>query len=286
MSGRWVAWSGHPFAKLTGSGNDFVLFDHVAHPRPGELSPELIRAICHRHNGIGADGVVELSRTRAGALTVAYFNADGSRGELCGNATLCATAWSVREGHAPSDGFALETDAGTVAARVGANGQPAIDLSPVTDVRPGWCPAEPLAAATATGYATVGVPHVVVQVPDVDQVRIEAWGPALRHDPQLPAGANANFVSPGGAPGRWRIRTWERGVEGETLACGSGSVASALLLAAWSGRGAGGGESVRLETRSGRELVVGLGAQPDGSWRPTLSGEGRIVFVGRIGALA
>ena len=104
----------------------------------------------------------------------------------------------------------------------------------------------------------------------------------MRNDASLEHGANVNFVSPDGA-GEWRIRTFERGVEGETLACGTGAVASAILLAE-SGEGGSAAEPTRLTTRSGRTLSVRLSRGSDG-WHPSLSGEARLVFEGRFGEL-
>ena len=120
------------------------------------------------------------------------------------------------------------------------------------------------------GYARVGVPHLVVACGDVDSVDVEGRGRLLRHLPSLAAGANVNFVSRR-ADG-WTYRTYERGVEEETLACGSGSVATAAMLVAWDGERA----PVRLTTRSGSVLTVNF---DDGA--PTLSGEGRLVFQGQ-----
>jgi diaminopimelate epimerase len=129
------------------------------------------------------------------------------------------------------------------------------------------------------GYAVAGVPHLVVRVDDVATVPVAERGRPLRHEASLPGGANVNFVSRD-ASGAWRIRTFERGVEGETLACGTGSVATAILL-----REAGEVEDrVALATRSGRTLTVRLTRAQDG-WHPSLSGEARLVFQGRFGEL-
>jgi diaminopimelate epimerase len=121
------------------------------------------------------------------------------------------------------------------------------------------------------------VPHLGVRCNDVESVDVVGRGRPLRLDPSLAQGANVNFLSPDGSGG-WLIRTYERGVEGETLACGTGAVASAILLAE-----AGESESpVRLRTRSGRTLTVRLRRSERG-WEPSLSGEARIVFQGRLG---
>jgi diaminopimelate epimerase len=119
-----------------------------------------------------------------------------------------------------------------------------------------------------------GVPHLVVLVDDADAMNLPRRGPALRYHPSLPAGANVNFVSQAGES--WRMRTWERGVEGETLACGTGSAASAILLIEW---GFARPPVVQLRTTSGRTLTVTV-QRPGGVAVPSLRGEGRLVFAG------
>ncbi len=283
MSASMAQWTGHPFAKMTGSGNDFVLFDAIAHPLPGNISHEIVRSICNRRNGIGADGVVVLSSGAGVAARVSYYNADGSLGELCGNATLCSAAWCVSHQYAAPSGFTLLTDAGEVSARHDA--MPSARLAPVAELDPTWTPTRLHAAERRLGFARVGVPHVVVLVDDVSTVDVAARGRELRHDAGLgDAGANANFVSvDGSADHGFRMRTFERGVEAETLACGTGAAAVAAMLVTW---GVAAGPAVRLTTRSGRPLVVELSRNsPDGPWSPLLTGEGRVVFEGRIGIL-
>jgi diaminopimelate epimerase len=287
--------AGVPFTKMTGSGNDFVVFDARTTPTDLVIQPQVIASICNRNNGIGADGVVLLEPSPEGApaapIRLRYFNRDGSLGELCGNATLCSTALSVQLGLADAHDVQLETDAGLVTARrVGAD--PEIDIAPVVEVRNDLRASLTLAAATPErlGFALVGVPHVVILLPDrgaLEAVRVDADGPPIRQHVSLgPAGANVNWVAPDGH-GHWVYRTFERGVEGETLACGTGAIACAILLTRW-GLALG---SVTLETRSGRPVHVRLapadGAPGDlsGAVQPSLSGEGRVVFVGQIGRL-
>jgi diaminopimelate epimerase len=278
----WSAWDGHPFYKMSGSGNDFVVFDSIEAPLPEEISHEMIVAICNRRNGIGADGVVVIGNGASVSATVSYFNADGSRGELCGNATLCSTALCVSLGYAPSTSVTLQTDDGIVEGTV--DGEPSIRLRPVRDVASDWRPAELQPAERRTGFARVGVPHVVILVDEVSDVDVGRRGAVVRRDPSLGAGgANANFVAEG-RDGRWRMRTFERGVEAETLACGTGAVATAALLADWGL--ADPNQPVLLETRSGRALTVSFAVDSTGRLAPTLRGEGRMVFSGRIGELA
>lgn len=268
---------GQPFWKMTGSGNDFVFVDARGASEPLLTSPEVIQAICHRGNGIGADGIVLILEDDAAAFAIRYFNADGSLASLCGNATLCATRLGTVIGAADPSGFLIATDAGVVQARL-AGDLPEIDLQPVTDVQPAFQSAlEP--GENRIGFATAGVPHLTVLVDDVESVAVRSRGSDLRHHKALSAGANANFVS--GGPASWHIRTFERGVEDETLACGTGAVASAVLLRTW-GLETG---DVLLQTRSGRPLLVRL--IPDGAqWLVSLRGEGRIVFSGQFSELA
>ena len=269
--------TGRPFYKLTGSGNDFVFVDVRSVP-PGDLANvETIRAICARGSGVGADGIVFLNVGERAPISIRYVNSDGSAAALCGNATLCAARLASELGVIAGEGdFTIATDSGDVGARF-RDGRPEIDLQPVTEVQECFA-ADLEAGETRLGFALVGVPHLVVLCGDVDQAPVFERGRRLRHHSKLTHGANVNFVSP--ANGGWRIRTYERGVEAETLACGTGAVATALLLATWGETG----QEVELETKSGRSLQVRHrvnGAQHMAS----LSGEARIVFVGNLAEL-
>jgi diaminopimelate epimerase len=265
------------FYKMSGSGNDFIVFDALSEngQRVSELErPELIRELCARGTGIGADGIVILTPERGADFRMIYYNSDGSRASMCGNAGLCVTALAARLGAASGDGMRFESDAGPVVARI-RDGLPEVELDPVRDVTPdAGIELEP--GEERIGYAVAGVPHLIVQCADVAGVDVVRRGRALRWDRRLPEGANVNFLSPAG-DGAWLVRTYERGVEGETLACGTGAVAAAVILEAW---GASGPES-RLRTRSGRVLTVRLRRRA-GSWLPLLSGEGRLVFTGEV----
>ncbi|MDF1502628.1 diaminopimelate epimerase [Roseisolibacter sp. H3M3-2] len=270
--------AGRPFFKMCGSGNDFVFFDARAEPAGALAGEAEIRRLCARATGIGADGVVFVEPSAVGAVRMAYYNSDGSRATLCGNATLCTTSLAVELGAAPASGFVIETDAGPIRARI-RNGQPEIELPALRALTPdaAGIAAEP--GEARIGFAVAGVPHLVVRVADAESVDLPTRGRALRFDPTLEAGANVNFVSPA-AGGRWRMRTYERGVEGETLACGTGAVACAAVLAAWSEVGS----AVELVTSSGRLVTVTPAVEPLAG-RPTLAGEGRLVFAGRLGDL-
>lgn len=264
------------FWKLSGSGNDFVFLDAIGDPRwaARAADPAFTAAVCAAHTGVGADGVAVLQAFDGeGDFALDYFNRDGSIGELCGNASLCAVRLATELGYAAPSSVTFQTGAGMVRGRL-AEGVPAVDLQPVTDLRPD-AGIDRFPAEDALGYAHTGVPHLVVRVDDIEAIPIAARGPELRHHASLAAGANVNWVAK--HDGQWHLRTFERGVESETLACGTGAVAVAALLRSWGLAG----DRVGLRTRSGKVLEVTLHERA-GRWHPTLRGEGRIVFEGSL----
>jgi len=268
---------GRQFYKMTGSGNDFVFVDARTDPA-GELGrPEWIRKACARGTGVGADGVVFLEPAgRHGVdFSIRYFNSDGSLAALCGNASLCSASLAARLGAAPPQGMRFDTGSGEIRGRVTTEG-PEIEIGEVRDLDRAFGRSLE-SGEIRIGYAVVGVPHVVVQCADVEAIDLLTRGRDLRWSRALAHGANANFVS--GSTGGWKIRTFERGVEGETLACGTGAVATAALLRAWGADGDG----IALETRSGRVLRATLPPHSGASAR--LAGEGRLVFQGSFGDL-
>ncbi|WP_053334543.1 diaminopimelate epimerase [Gemmatimonas phototrophica] len=283
MSSLADALRGIAFAKMTGSGNDFVFFDGRTVPISLVTSPEAIQRICNRYNGIGADGVVALEPLSGDAdVRIHYFNSDGTPADLCGNATLCSTALSAAIGLASADGMRLTTGAGLITSRV--RGLPEIDFQPVHEMTNDI--AVPMAdGETRVGFVVAGIPHLVILTENAENIDVAVRGPGLRWHPATgPSGTNVNWVSP--LPnGQWRYRTFERGVEGETLACGTGAVATAVMLAEW---GLAKEEVVGILTSSGRTLEVRLpaaaptktGMRTD--YRPTLRGEGRVVYRGVI----
>lgn len=265
---------GRAFYKMSGSGNDFVVVD-ARHDPPGQLAePAVVSRICARGTGVGADGIVFLERSDTADVRLVYLNSDGSRAEFCGNATLCTTRLAVELGAGGPSGMSIETDSGIVQARL-SRGLPEIDLQPVieTSADLGGIPLDP--CESRMGFAVVGVPHLVIRCRDVATVDVVGRGRPLRSHPSFPRGANVNFVS--AANGRWRMRTYERGVEAETLACGSGAVAAAIMLTAWSEAKS----PVDLETSSGRCLRISLDRRGQ-AWQPSLAGEGRVVYQGRL----
>lgn len=266
------------FFKMTGSGNDFVVFsdgDAVAFE-----DPETIRSLSARGTGVGADGVVFIEPAGQGDISMRYYNSDGSEAALCGNASLCSTRLAVELGLAQAGGFVLHTAAGALRARI-RDGLPEVDLDPVFDVRADVSDLGRRRDESRLGYARVGVPHVVVVSKDLEAAEVTVRGRELRRHPDLaPDGANVNFVV-ARHDGSFAYRTYERGVEAETLACGTGAVATAILLSIWGDSG----HETTLWTRSGLPLVVTLKREGQ-AWLPSLRGEGRIVYEGRLKELS
>jgi diaminopimelate epimerase len=217
---------------------------------------------------------VVIEPSRSATVLMKYFNSDGSRGAMCGNAALCVTRLAAQLGLGGNAAMAIESDDGEIASRL-VGDRPELDLGAVRAIR-AEVPAALEAGEERMGYAVAGVPHVVVLCEDVEAVDVARRGAELRRaDWTGSEGANVNFVS--AADGGWAMRTFERGVEGETLACGTGAVATSAVLRAW---GLTGPETA-LRTRSGCVLEVGLREQ-DGLVLPRLRGEGRLVFEGVV----
>ncbi|MGH7536050.1 MAG: diaminopimelate epimerase, partial [Gemmatimonadales bacterium] len=197
--------------------------------------------------------------------------------EMCGNAALCSTRLAAHLAMVAPGEFCLMTDAGTVGARASEADRAEIRLPDFEVPRevPGLVAGD---GERWLGFATVGVPHLVVRVDDIEAVDLLGRGRALRFEPRVgPAGANVNFVAPPAeADGPWLIRTYERGVEGETLACGTGTVAAGVALAV---RGEA-GLPVRFRSRGGLELLVRAVVDRGRAGDVWLGGQGRLVFRG------
>lgn len=271
---------GQPFYKMTGSGNDFVFLDGRG-TSLADWPARRIAAACDRRNGVGADGLVLLEPVEPGVVQMHYFNADGGRAALCGNASLCSTRLAARLGLAAESGMELRTDAGILRTRCVGNGHmaelrfPSFPVPPAVELE--WGVGE----SGKAWLGDIGVPHLIVLVEDVGAVDVDQRGRELRFSPQFgPHGTNVNFVGLGQGPDgpEWRIRTYERGVEGETMACGTGTICAAFALAA---AGLGGLPS-RMTTGSGSVLSVAGQIEGGRSEEVWLCGEGRLVFQGEL----
>ena len=241
-----------PFSKYSGAGNDFAiaLADDLADIEPSSLAPR----ICPRATGVGVDGLILVRRLGPGRIGARFFNPDGSEFSTCGNGSRCVARYARRRCLVEKDRIAIETSAGVVEATAGGS-QVSLDYEmdawvereaevPYGDeLRPGW-------------LVHVGTPHLVLLLPSVPAGDIAGLARPIRFHPSLgPEGANIDFVSRhGGSETELEIRTYERGVEGETLSCGSGVMAVALAL-----HTAGvAGPTLTLHTRSGDALEVAL----------------------------
>jgi len=281
------------FVKLSGSGNDFICIDNrderfrelISSGRAGHFA----RTLCDRGPSIGADGLIFAESTDLLPdvhVFARFFEPDGSEAELCGNGTGCFIFWAVTNGWLPED---EEVKSLTIAGVV--RGQ----KLPGRYVR--VCIPDPEEMQsdlelTADGrlwkldYLITGVPHVITYVPDVSEVDVARVGPPIRHHERFrPRGANVNFVQVLGE-GRIAMRTFEFGVEGETLACGTGSAAAAIMAAlrfGWSQEYLSGDKPVRITARSGDTLKVYFTVREDGSIRGVcLETLVRCVFSGTI----
>jgi diaminopimelate epimerase len=262
--------------KMSGSGNDFVLLDG-RFTTPQEWTPGRVARLCDRRTGVGADGLVVLTPDGPGTVRMTYWNSDGSRAAMCGNAALCSTRLSVYLELVEPGDLCLLTDAGAVRAHCLAAGDLAEIRLPDFELAAKAPPFELVAGERWMAFATVGVPHLVIRVDDIEAIDLLGRGRALRYDPRLgAAGANVNFVASPASGEPWLIRTYERGVEGETLACGTGTVAAAVALAVQEASEL----PARFTSRGGQELTVRAsvdGRQASDVW---LGGEGKLVFRG------
>src|SRR4030095_2973998 len=238
------------FTKMNGAGNDFVLIDN----RSGDvqLNRDQIVRICDRHRGIGADGILLLEKASNQAdFRMRYFNSDGGEAEMCGNGARCFARFANKVADVRGK-ISFETPAGVIAAELKGD-LVTLQMTNPTDLRLN-------VELPMTGenkmvhFINSGVPHVVIPVAKIDDADVRREGAAIRHHKMFsPNGANVNFIEKRG-PNRIAIRTYERGVEDQALACGTGIVSSALIFAASEKSSS----PITVLTRGGDELQVGF----------------------------
>ena len=262
------------FTKMNGAGNDFVVIDN----RQGlsALTREEIARLCDRHRGVGGDGLLAVEPAEHGAdFRMRYYNADGGEAEMCGNGARCFARFAARLlGDCKAVRF--ETMAGVIAAEFEGD-QVRLAMSDPHDWRLNLS-LSVKSESLAVHFVNTGVPHAVVPVENLEAVSVVTLGAALRyHDAFAPRGTNANFIQVCDRK-TIAIRTYERGVEGETLACGTGVVASALVFHELTGA-----ESpIHVRVRGGDTLRVGFQKTADGYRDVTLTGPADFVFDGQI----
>ncbi|PYJ02219.1 MAG: diaminopimelate epimerase [Verrucomicrobia bacterium] len=263
------------FTKMNGAGNDFVLVDNRS--QTVHLTRDQIIRLCDRHRGVGADGVLILVPSTSGKADFAwnFYNSDGSTGEMCGNGARCFARF-VRHRTGGNGDLTFETEAGLIRASFQGSGV-TVNLTQPEDLR--LNERVPLSVGPQTIHSlNTGVPHAVLFVPDANKAMVEQLGPEIRRHAHFgPKGTNVNFVQVLGS-NHIRVRTFERGVEGETLACGTGVTASALI----SSRVHQFRSPVRVQVQGGDELEVSFNETNGQFAEVRLTGPAEFVFEGRI----
>lgn len=262
------------FTKAVATGNDFIIIDNRSRQLRGSAAAAA-RRLCDRKRSIGADGLLLVERSRGADFRMRIFNPDGSEAEMCGNGSRCIALYAARKKIAKAR-MTIETMAGTLDAAVSGD-IVKVKLTDPKDIK--WnlclminkCPYQ-------VSFVNTGVPHTIHFVENLDTVDVKNLGGHIRyHDEFSPSGTNADFVKLVDRK-RIKVRTYERGVEDETLACGTGAVASAIIAAEAEKMTS----PVIVETRSGEMLRVHFDVI-DGQFRNTyLQGKATLVFDGAL----
>jgi diaminopimelate epimerase len=264
------------FWKMNGAGNDFVMLDN--RDQSLALSSEQIASLCDRHRGIGADGLLAVEPPQSGGdFRMRYYNADGGEAEMCGNGARCYARFVNRLHNDSLKSLRFETMAGMISAEFEGE-QVRINMSTPHSML--LSQTLMVAGKELTVHSVnTGVPHAVVFVDDLDNVDVYGLGAGLRyHEAFKPKGTNANFAKVI-APGQIAIRTYERGVEGETLACGTGMVACGLIEHEIHGTAS----PVAVTVKGGDTLRIGFTERaPQEFSDVTLFGPADFVFTGEI----
>jgi len=263
------------FLKMSGSGNDFILIDNRDQTLAVQDLPEFVRTVCEQKMSVGADGLIIIENSETVAFRWRFFNSDGSEVDMCGNGGRCAARYAYIKGIA-GENLSFETPAGIIDAEIKgdivklklpASHDLQVNLSIPVEER-----------FFEVSYINTGVPHVVHFVNDLYQFDVVHFGRIIRyHDQYQPEGTNADFVEVIDKQ-TIRVRTYERGVEDETLACGTGAVASALI-SSWKGLIE---SPVNVRVKSGETLKVYFRKTDHGFEDIYLEGKAKVVYEGRI----
>ena len=264
------------FTKMNGAGNDFVVIDN--RDLNTSLTAEQIALLCDRHRGVGADGLLAVEPAESGAdVKFRYYNADGGEAEMCGNGARCFGRYASRVLNGERSKLCFETIAGTLNARF-IGEEVCIDMSDPLNLEMN-SPVDIASLGAQFHNLNTGVPHAVAFVDDLESIDIIKNGAAIRyHDHYSPRGTNVNFVSVL-ASDHLSVRTYERGVENETLACGTGITACALIHHLLTGTPS----PIKISVRGGDTLSIGFEPGPDQTFsKVTLTGPADFVFDGEI----
>jgi len=263
-----------PFFKMNGCGNDFILIDNRAE-RVTSDPAAFCRSVCRRKLSVGADGLILIEASDTFDFQWQFYNADGSRAEMCGNGARCAARFAHLLGIAGQN-MVFRTDAGPIEAQM-CGEQVKIKMTPPSNCRMAVDIETSVGPRTVSSINT-GVPHVVLETEHLAEADIVPLGREIRRHGQFaPSGTNVNFIETK-AGNRLHVRTYERGVEDETLACGTGCVAAALVTALrwqWS-------SPVPVVTRGGGILTIYFQKDGDRFQDVFLEGDARIVYTGEI----
>ena len=263
------------FAKMSGAGNDFVVIDNRAGVVP-EPATQFAARVCARQAAVSADGLLLLERSPRKDFRMRYFNTDGSEAEMCGNGGRCIARFAVLVGASGPD-MQFENLAGDFHAAVASDGLVRLDMTQPHSERLG-VRVETSRGPLEVASLNTGVPHVVLPWDDLAAAPVPELGRELRyHEAFAPKGTNVNFVRVTG-PSAIAVRTYERGVEGETLACGTGSVASAILMARL-GRVK---PPVAVSVRSGATLRIHFALAGERATGVVLEGEAVVLYEGDL----
>ncbi len=268
-----------PFYKMTGSGNDFILIDNRSNVINTDQYKDLARSACRRKYSVGADGLILIEDDDEVDFRWRFFNADGSEAEMCGNGGRCAARFAVLKGIADGPFLSFRTLAGVIRAEV-KNSKVKLEMTSPGRLETDF-DLDFNGGKLTCSFVNTGVPHVVVFLNDVEELDdfpVFEVGRKIRyHQRFLPAGTNVNFAVRTGEHSVV-IRTYERGVEDETLACGTGSIAAAVIGAS---KGIV-GSPVQLTTRSGEVLTVYFERSSSGFQNVFLEGDALVVYEGTL----
>jgi len=263
------------FTKMSGAGNDFILIDGDDNSE-FLVSEQTVQKLCDRHNGIGADGVILISSSEQYDFVMNYYNADGSTGSLCGNGARCAIKFAFNTKRIKDKSTRFLSNNSEYTGEILEDGMIRFNLKPPSDLRKNI-------QLKATGkdmtayFINTGSPHIVIMVEDLDNIPVEKIGKEIRWLAEFaPGGTNVNFVKIENED--VHIRTYERGVENETLACGTGSVAAAIICNKTDGINA----PVTILTRSKAKLFVNFNVINDEFSNVSLTGPVSEIFKGQF----
>ncbi|MBK9098300.1 MAG: diaminopimelate epimerase [bacterium] len=270
------------FTKMSGAGNDFVIVDKKLN-RDFDVSTKLVQLLCDRRNGIGSDGLIVISDASEHNFVMNYFNADGSTGSLCANGARCAVFYASETGRLNDAGAKFISNEVEYKGEVLNNSEVKFYLNPPKKIKYNF-KIKAAGRLLNAHFADTGSPHVVIDINEseglfqtLDSVPIESIGKEIRYLPEFsPDGTNVNFVEV--KDGIVHIRTYERGVEAETLACGTGSVAAALISFVNKKLTV----PIQIIPKSKEKLLVNFEVENSKVKKLSLTGPAKIVFTGEM----